>query len=107
MPGLRSLLNDPLLPEAEFDQPALDRSPLEASLRGLATGIYGGLREMSSPAELALGVMPVGGAAVRGLKGLSPIARALKRLPPVPAYKPPAGLDFDDTWKMFQKYAGK
>lgn len=91
MPGLRDLLTNPTLPDISFDEPALQRSPFEASLRGLASGVYQGVRGMSSPVDLALMGTPL--RALRGLKPLAPAVKALERIPSVKMnrYKNPLG----------------
>lgn len=52
-----------------IDAPSLDRSPMEASLRGFAAGAMKGFGDMSSPASIA-GLIGGGGGAMGGLRAL-------------------------------------
>lgn len=66
----------------KIDEPSLDRSPLRAKLEGFAAGATQGvgdvLTQMTSPLDLALTALGLGGAkfAARGAQGLSRAARS-------------------------------
>ena len=74
-------LTNPLIPlewlekaQGMIDSPTAERSPLEASLRGFGAGALEGLRDMTSPLNLALSAAPVarGAGALAGLSKAAP-----------------------------------
>lgn len=95
-------LDEPLVPEQpvndlanRIDHPSLDRSPMMARLQGFGAGALQGLRNQTSPANLAglaANFIPGGGAvakaakfapkAIEGLEAALPAGRALGELMP-------------------------
>lgn len=65
-----------------IDAPALDRSPMEARLRGFGAGALEGLREQTSPLNLALAALPYVRGAAYGARGAAAGAGAMKAAAP-------------------------
>jgi len=83
-------LSEPLIPEAPvrklqdaIDSPSLERSPWEARLRGFGAGALEGLRQQTSPANLAAlaaNAIPGVGGGLRGLRSAKALPAALSGL---------------------------
>jgi len=100
MPGpldyLKSAYNfatTPLVPKSAIepaqealDAPSLDRSPMEARLRGFGAGALEGLRGFTSP--LAIGSMVMGAPELGAARSAANIARGVESLAPAAEFVP-------------------
>lgn len=62
--------------------PSMDRSPMEARMRGFGAGALEGMRGLTTPLDLAAVAMPMAGRAISGLKGMMGAGRAAQAAGP-------------------------
>ena len=61
--------------------PSMDRSPMEARMRGFGAGALEGLRGLTTPLDLATVGLPMAGRAMSGLKGMMGAGRMVDAAP--------------------------
>jgi len=126
-PSKLSYLTQPLVPESAvrplqdaIDSPSLERSPWEARLRGFGAGALEGLRQQTTPLNLAglvgggvsKGIQAIGrGASVipealQGLRGVSHVAAETPELGALAAeYAPVGGEELFNAGRSIAKVA--